>query len=99
MQLALEERLSPEEIPAEGERGQRIIGAAQSIIWDGQEIFKHVLAPDVDDDEPRVTLRMWHIWRDGFKEAMRDSSLTEECKKVARKAATLMHAIEEGMTF
>jgi len=61
MQLALEERLLPDEIPVEGERGQWIIGAAQFIIWDGQEIFKHVLAPDVDDDEPRVTLRMWHI--------------------------------------
>jgi hypothetical protein len=96
----------------EGERDQWILAAAQFILWDGTELFKHVLAPDLDDERPslqpgllcfseyRLCLRRWHFWKSGFEKAVEgDSELGEECRRVARKAASLMGAIEECLMF
>ncbi|KAJ5629036.1 hypothetical protein N7490_011264 [Penicillium lividum] len=83
LQLALEKRLPPHERLAKGKRDQRIIGAAQVIVWDGQELFKHVLALYFDDDEPGLKLIMRHNWRDGFKEVLEESVLTEKFRKIA----------------
>jgi hypothetical protein len=75
-----------------------------------QGLFKHVISPGLIEDsqgwypglscfsEPRLSLRRWHFWGDGFKKATQESSgLSEECRNVARKAATLMEAIEESI--
>lgn len=89
------------------------MAAAQHIFWDGTELFKHVLCPGIDlantrDWQPgllclgahRLSRRRWNFWKDGFKKVVEASDrLSEECKKVSRKAATLMGAIEESMTF
>ncbi|KAF7594723.1 hypothetical protein BBP40_008430 [Aspergillus hancockii] len=112
MRDAFEERQVPWGPPFKGERNQRILAAAQFILWDGTELFKDVISPDLEDERPswapgllcfsehRLSIRRWHFWKDGFKKAAEESSgLSEECRIVAGKAARLMGAIEESLTF
>ncbi|KAI0479322.1 hypothetical protein GGR56DRAFT_634446 [Xylariaceae sp. FL0804] len=49
--------------------------------------------PKPDAVEPRSVDR-WRFWRDCFDSAAQDAGSGEECKKVARKAAELMKAID-----
>jgi hypothetical protein len=80
----------------EGEQDQRVIAAAQFILWDGLETFKQIRAGDSGDDE--LSLKGWRFYLKGFRD-VEGSDLGEECKKVAKKAANLMAAIEDGLTF
>jgi hypothetical protein len=93
-------------------RDQQVIAAAQYILWDGQELFKHVLCPDSIEDtknwEPgllyfgdaSLSLKRWRFWKDGFRKAAgEDSGLSDECRKVSTRAATLMEALEARMIF
>lgn len=112
MREAFEERRAPWKRTFEGERDQWIIGAAQFILWDGLELFKQTISPELTEEETalapgllcfsehKLTRRRWNFWREGFKKAAEEEGeLGEECKKVARKAANLMLAIEESLTF
>ncbi|KAF7161733.1 hypothetical protein CNMCM5623_007220 [Aspergillus felis] len=95
-----------------GMRDQQIIVAAQYILWDGQELFRHVLCPDSIENtkswEPgllyfgdsSLSLKRWRFWKDGFRKAAgEDSGMSDECRKVSTKAATLMEALEASMIF
>ncbi|RLL93717.1 hypothetical protein CFD26_103259 [Aspergillus turcosus] len=95
-----------------GMRDQQIIAAAQYILRDGQEFFKNVLYPDSIGDtegwEPRLlyfgdsalSLERWRFWKDAFRNAAGEhSGISDECRKVSAKAATLMEALEESMLF
>jgi hypothetical protein len=45
-------------------------------------------------------LKRWRFWRDGFRKAAgEDSGLSDECRKVSTRAATLMEALEACMIF
>lgn len=78
------------ELGGDGEgKGQlhdyHVMAAAQWILWDGQEIFKHMANPlpvsDVDaqmwrlgdrctsSSMPVVSLARWQFWKEGFKAA------------------------------
>ncbi|KAI9802791.1 MAG: hypothetical protein M1833_001390 [Piccolia ochrophora] len=50
-----------------------------------------------------LSLDRWHFWRDGFRAAasqeVDEKGLRLECKNVAAKAAALMDAFEDNMTF
>lgn len=109
---AFEERHAPWKRTFPGERDQCIIGAAQFVLWDGPELFKQTISPGLTEEntaltpgllcfsEHKLTRRRWNFWREGFKKAAGDEGeLSDECKKVARRAANLMLAIEERMTF
>jgi hypothetical protein len=89
----------------EVERDQRIIAAAQWILWDGIELFKDVLSPDSGNNqecglwqpgllcfsEHRLDLRRWNFWKEGFQKAAgEESGRSAECCKVA---------IQESLTF
>jgi hypothetical protein len=93
-------------------RDQQIIAATQYILWDGQELFKHVLYPDSIENtkswEPgllyfgdaSLSLKRWRFWTDGCRKAAgEDSDMSDECRKVSTKAATLMEALEASMIF
>ncbi|GIK03849.1 hypothetical protein Aspvir_007924 [Aspergillus viridinutans] len=95
-----------------GMRDQQIIAAAQYILWDGQELFKHVLCPNSMGDtkgwEPgllyfgdaSLSLKRWRFWKDRFRKAAgEDSGMSDECRNVSTKAATLMEALEASMIF
>ncbi|PWY95903.1 hypothetical protein BO94DRAFT_620264 [Aspergillus sclerotioniger CBS 115572] len=112
MRGAFEERPVPWDPPFEGERDQRIIAAAQYILWDGLELFKEVVSPGTIEERPswmpgllcfsehRLSLRRWHFWKKGFEKSREEGNgLSEECRKVAGKAAALMETIEEGLSF
>ncbi|KAF7169899.1 hypothetical protein CNMCM6106_004769 [Aspergillus hiratsukae] len=94
-----------------GMRNQQIIAAAQYILWDGQGLFKHALwrdsIEDTKDWEPGLdffgdaafSLKRWRLWKDGFrKAAAEDGGMSDECRKVSAKAATLMEALENDIT-
>lgn len=51
-----------------------------------------------------LTLNRWHFWRDGYRAVAscgkeKEKGYSQECKSVAAKAAALMDALEENMTF
>jgi hypothetical protein len=114
MRDAFEEPAEPThwETSFKGMRDQQIIAAAQYILWDGQELFKNVLCPDsIEDTESRrpgllyfgdssLSLKRWRFWKDGFRKAAgEDSGMSDECRKVSTKAATLMETLEASMLF
>jgi hypothetical protein len=93
-------------------RDYMILCAAQWIIWYGQSLFKQILYPgDIRDDlrpwsagplydgKPLLTLHRWHFWKDGFKAIEGEDERSDECKRVAAKAADLMACIEKNLTF
>ncbi|EAW19694.1 DUF3632 domain-containing protein [Aspergillus fischeri NRRL 181] len=65
-----------------GMRDQQIIAAAEYILWDGQELFKHVLCSgsigDTKSWEPALlyfgdaflSLKRWRFWKDGFRKRL-----------------------------
>jgi hypothetical protein len=74
--------------------------------------FKQILYPgDIRDDlrpwsagplydgKPLLTLHRWHFWKDGFKAIEGEDERSDECKRVAAKAADLMACIEKNLTF
>ncbi|KAJ5612367.1 hypothetical protein N7510_005561 [Penicillium lagena] len=95
----------------EGERDQQIIAAAQYILWDGQNLFKRCLCPDLaemgdrrirDSGGSRLVfgLGRWRGWKNGFKKnAEEENGMGEECRKVCAKTAALMETIEASMRF
>lgn len=110
MRDAFEERFVESELVGQD---YHVIGAAQFILWDGPERFKHALCPNVTkEDNPdwapgrlyfggyRLSLTRWNRWKKGFRHAMEEGrGLGEECRRAAKKKAALMVAIEESLTF
>ncbi|KAL4941679.1 hypothetical protein BDV06DRAFT_222887 [Aspergillus oleicola] len=96
-----------------GEKDQCIIAAAQYILWNGQNLLKATqYNDDTDEDDLRrwnkgdlydgeagLTLRRWRFWKAGFHAARKDSGLGDEASDVARRAASLMEALEGSMLF
>lgn len=88
------------------------MAAAQWILWNGEMICKLViydyleegegsnwaLGPEVEDSKmtPRSVER-WRFWKAGFEAMENEADASEECKKVASKAAVLMGAFEQSM--
>ncbi|KAK2736251.1 hypothetical protein FQN57_000849 [Myotisia sp. PD_48] len=52
-----------------------------------------------DGVEPLLTLHRWHFWANSFKAVAMEKNSSDECKAVAKKAASLMNFIERDMTF
>lgn len=48
--------------------------------------------------EPR-SIERWRFWKSGFEAVEKESNAGDECKKNAKKAACVMAALEEGMSF
>lgn len=101
--------------PFNGLQDQKVLAAAQHILWNGQGLFKQVMYPgDVPSNgvpvpswnagplykgKPVLSLDRWQFWRKGFEASAGDSSLAEECRNVARKVANLMESLEQSMMF
>lgn len=89
-----------------GMRHQYVFGAARWILWNGHNLFKQIIYSEppegrtrwspgpLYDGKPAPSLHRWHFWRDGFKAAAEDASLSDECRGVARKAVVMMEAFE-----
>lgn len=109
---AFEEKRAPWKRTFKGERDQWILGAAQFILYNGLQMLKETCCPEMEEElkalepgllcfgEHKLTRRRWDFWREGFKKAAEgEGKLSDECKEVARKAANLMVAIGESLTF
>jgi hypothetical protein len=113
MRDAFEHSPEDEKYPFKGIQDQKVLAAAQHILWNGQSLFKQVMYPgDVSSDdmrcwnpgplyngEPLLSLDRWNFWKGSFKTAAEDSSLGDECRSVARKAANMMDFLGQGMMF
>lgn len=95
-------------------RDAYILGAAQWILWNGQNLFVQIQYPgDVLAREDRgweardayrvtqpLTIDRWHLWRDSFRAVAGEKhDASDECKAVSVKAADMMDALEKNMTF
>ncbi|PWY68591.1 hypothetical protein BO70DRAFT_255339, partial [Aspergillus heteromorphus CBS 117.55] len=79
MRDAFEERPEPGDSSFEGMKDQHIIAAAQYILWDGQELFKHIICPDPHQDmqgwqpgllyfgDHSFSLQGWQFWKKWFQ--------------------------------
>lgn len=111
MREAFEYHPMDEKDPFEGLQDQKVLAAAQHILWNGQSLFKQVMYPgDVPSDGVQtwksgplykgksiLSLDRWQFWKKGFKASAEDSSLGGECRNVARKVANLMDSLEQSM--
>lgn len=103
MRAAFENRPADEKVPFDGMQEQRIIAAAQHILWGGQDLFKHVICPkDLDESDLRCwepgplyegdatfSLDRWRFWRRGFEAAAGNTGgFGDEWKNVAEKIGT-----------
>lgn len=93
-------------------RDAYILGAAQWILWNGQNLFTQIRYPGDapiqgqkwtpgtrDHDEPIFTLERWHFWRYCFRTVPGKYGASDECKSVAVKVVNMMDAFEENMKF
>lgn len=95
-------------------RDAYVLGAAQWILWNGQNLFTQIrysgdmLPKDsqkwipgrLDHAEPLLTLERWHFWRDRFRAVAGEKhEASDECKAVAVKAVDMMDAFENNMSF
>ena len=95
-------------------RDAYVLGAAQWVLWNGQNLSTQIRYPgDVSSEdrgmwrpgelyhgEPLFDIPRWHFWRDGFRAvAGGKHEASDECKAVAVKAADMMDALEKNMTF
>lgn len=96
-------------------RDAYVLGAAQWILWNGQNLFTQIRYPgdllpkdksqkrsleEPDHHEPLLTLQKWHFWRDRFRAVAGEKhEASDECKAVAVKAADMMDAFEKNMAF
>jgi hypothetical protein len=46
-----------------------------------------------------MSLDKWRLWKQGFRDAVTEPGASDECKKVALKAADMMDMLERGMLF
>jgi hypothetical protein len=113
MRDAFEYNPDDEKYPFEGIQDQKVLAAAQHILWNGQSLFKQVMYPgDVSSDDmqswepeplydgkPLLSLDRWRFWSRGFQAAAGNSALGDECRSVARKAANTMDSLEQSMMF
>lgn len=102
-----------EEFPFSDVQDQKILAAAQFILWSGQYLLKQVMhftdeelctlnackpGPLYYGDRSKpLTLGRWRFWKDGFQASTEDSNLSEECRSVASKVVNLMNSLESGM--
>lgn len=89
-------------------RDAYIMGAAQWILWNGQNLFTQIRYPGDQEsspgklsrDGPTITLQEWRSWRDSFKAVTVEKyDSGDECKAVAVRAADMMDAFERNMSF
>jgi hypothetical protein len=101
-----------EEIEPGSIRDAYVLGAAQWILWNGQNLFAQIRYPGDGlphdykkggpffSSELVITLPQWRFWRDGFRAVAEEKyEASDECKTVAVKAADMMDALEKNMTF
>jgi hypothetical protein len=80
-----------------------ISAAAQWIICSGQTIFRDILVPPEPDTLPQRggdqtwTMESWRKWKSSFLNASIKVTLYEESRELARRAATIMDALEISM--
>jgi hypothetical protein len=110
MRDAFESRPEDEKCPFDGIQEQQILAAAQHILWDGQDLFNHVLSPQRLSPEAMqgwhpgplytgdhsLSLDRWQFWRTGFLGA---AGFGGECRDVAARAARMMEAFEQNLLF
>ncbi|KAH8694029.1 hypothetical protein BGW36DRAFT_361851 [Talaromyces proteolyticus] len=81
-----------------------ILGAAQWILWYGQELFKLLLWKEngeeafEKDKTGSTILKKWDSWKGKFEEATGESGgHGDECRKVAKRAVEIMAVLERVM--
>jgi hypothetical protein len=113
MRDAFESRPEDEKCPFDGIQEQEILAAAQHILWDGQDLFNHVLSPQRLSPEAMqgwhpgplytgdhsLSLDRWRFWRTGFLGAAGTAGFGGECRDVAARAARMMEAFEQNLLF
>lgn len=65
--------------------------AEDSNWWLGEELEDSKMTPR--------SIERWRFWKAGFEAAASEPDASDECKKVASKAAVLMGAFEQSMLF
>ncbi|KAH8650568.1 hypothetical protein BGZ60DRAFT_421368 [Tricladium varicosporioides] len=82
-------------------RSAWFMGAAQWILWNGQELFKLVLLSESLETEERmhVTHNKWKGWIQKFEEVASSADVDQECRAVTARAAELMAVMESKMGF
>ena len=92
-------------------RDTYVLGAAQWILWNGQGLLHRAIycrppaggkVSDTryfDIESTAMSLDKWRLWKQGFRDAVTEPGASDECKKVALKAADMMDMLERGMLF
>lgn len=91
------------------EKDYSVMAAAQWILWNGQNLFHHVLYPMCSDEiswrfgslytkgGALLSIDRWCFWRDSFAAIAENDKSSDECKKLSLKAVKLMDAMQENM--
>lgn len=104
-----------EEYRFEGAEDQKVLAAAQYILWNGQSLLKQVMylsdeelselkrcrpGPLYGEGKPFYSFDRWNFWKKGFQAAAEDNStFGDECRSVSRKVVSLMNSLEHSMLF
>lgn len=100
------------EITNDGRYNRCISGASMWFLCAGQWLFDQIVHVRRSPEEikeagacwktgglyqgPELGIERWKFWQKGFTVAAESARTTEECRKLARKAANIMHALSEN---
>lgn len=98
----------------EGIQNQKVLAAAQYILWNGQSLLKQIKYLSDEGlsgleackpgplycEKTIFCLDRWHFWRKGFQASAENTSLfNDECRDVAGRVVGLMDSLEHSMLF